>query len=74
MSDMGRLLLFLGGIIAVIGAVLLFAGKFNLPLGRLPGDFTWRNRNTVVYFPFATSITISIVLSLIIWLVNRLRH
>ncbi len=71
---MGRLLLFLGGIIAVIGAVLLFAGKFNLPLGRLPGDFTWRNRNTVVYFPFATSITISIVLSLIIWLVNRLRH
>jgi len=71
---MGRLLLFLGGIMAVIGAVLLFAGKFNLPLGRLPGDFTWRNRNTVVYFPFATSITISIVLSLILWLVNRLRH
>ena len=71
---MGRLLLFLGGIMAVIGAVLLFAGKFNLPLGRLPGDFTWRNRNTVVYLPFATSIAISIVISLIIWLVNRLRH
>ena len=71
---MGRLLLFLGGIMAVIGAVLLFAGKFNLPLGRLPGDFTWRGKNTIVYFPLATSITISIVLSLIIWLIQRIRH
>jgi len=74
MSDMGKLLLFLGGLIAVIGAVLLFAGKLNLPLGRLPGDFTWRNRNTVVYIPFATSIVISIVLSLVLWLIQRIRH
>jgi hypothetical protein len=74
MSDVGKLLLFLGGIMALIGAVLLFAGKFHLPLGRLPGDFTYRGKNTIAYFPLATSIVISVVLSLIIWLVNRLRH
>ncbi|HLY98038.1 MAG TPA: DUF2905 domain-containing protein [Candidatus Angelobacter sp.] len=74
MSDMGKLLLLLGGVIAVMGAVLLFAGKFNLPIGRLPGDFTWRGRNTIVYFPFATSIVISIVLSLVLWLIQRIRH
>jgi ribose/xylose/arabinose/galactoside ABC-type transport system permease subunit len=74
MSDMGKLLLLLGGVIAVMGAVLLFAGKFNLPIGRLPGDFTWRGRNTTVYFPFATSIVISIVLSLVLWLIQRIRH
>jgi Protein of unknown function (DUF2905) len=74
MADLGKLLLMLGGVIVVIGAVLLFAERFNLPLGRLPGDITYRGKNTVVYFPLATSIIISIVLSLILWLFNRGRH
>lgn len=71
MADLGKLLLILGGVIVLIGAVLLLAGRFNLPLGRLPGDITYRGKNTVVYFPLATSIIISIVLSLILWLINR---
>lgn len=71
MADLGKLLLMLGGVIILIGAVLLLAGRFNLPVGRLPGDITYRGKNTVVYFPLATSIIISIVLSLILWLVNR---
>jgi hypothetical protein len=74
MADLGKLLLVLGGVIVLIGAVLLFAGRFNLPLGRLPGDITYRGKNTVVYFPLATSILVSIVLSLILWLFNRGRH
>jgi hypothetical protein len=74
MADLGKLLLMFGGVIVVIGAVLLLAGRFNLPLGRLPGDITYRGKNTVVYFPLATSIIISIVLSLILWLINRGRH
>jgi hypothetical protein len=74
MADLGKLLLILGGVIVLIGVVLLLAGRFNLPLGRLPGDFTYRGKNTVVYFPLATSIIISIVLSLILWLFNRGRH
>lgn len=74
MADLGKLLLMLGGVIILIGAVLVFAARFNLPLGRLPGDITYRGKNTVVYFPLATSIIISIVLSLILWLFNRGRH
>jgi hypothetical protein len=74
MADLGKLLLILGGVIVLIGVVLLLAGRFNLPLGRLPGDFTYRGKNTVVYFPLATSIIISIVLSLILWLFNRGRQ
>jgi hypothetical protein len=74
MADLGKLLLILGGVIVLIGVVLLLAGRFNLPLGRLPGDITYRGKNTVVYFPLATSIIISIVVSLILWLFNRGRH
>jgi hypothetical protein len=73
MADLGKLLLMLGGVIILVGAVLLLAGRLNLPLGRLPGDITYRGKNTVVYFPLATSIIISIVLSLILWLLNRVR-
>ena len=71
MADLGKLLLFLGGIIILIGAALLIAGRFHLPLGRLPGDFVIRGKNSVFYFPLATSIILSIVLSLIVWLFNR---
>jgi hypothetical protein len=74
MADLGKLLLILGGMIVLIGVVLLLAGRFNLPLGRLPGDITYRGKHTVVYFPLATSIIISIVLSLILWLFNRGRQ
>ncbi|HET7872793.1 MAG TPA: DUF2905 domain-containing protein, partial [Terriglobales bacterium] len=66
-----KLLLMVGGIIVVIGAVLLLAGRFHLPIGRLPGDIVVRGKNTVFYFPLATSILISIVLSLILWLFSR---
>ncbi len=71
MADLGKFLLVMAGIIAVVGLLLLFAGKLNLPLGRLPGDIIYRGKNTVIYFPLATSLIISIVLSLLLWLINR---
>jgi len=71
MTDLGKLLLVLGGVILVAGAVLLLAGRFNLPLGRLPGDIVYRGKNTVFYFPLATCIVVSIVLSLLFWLFGR---
>ena len=58
-------------LLVVVGAVVMLAGKTGLPLGRLPGDFTWRGRHTTVYFPLATSILISVVLSLALWLMRR---
>ena len=63
----------MGAVIVVLGMVLMLAGRFNLPLGRLPGDVTWRSKNTVVYFPIATSILVSIVVSLILYLISRFR-
>jgi Protein of unknown function (DUF2905) len=58
----------------VCGAVVLLAGKLGLPLGRLPGDITWRGKHTTVYFPLGSSILISVVLSLVFWLLSSLRR
>ena len=71
MADLGKLLLLFGAILLILGAVLVLAGRFNLPLGRLPGDIVYRGKNTVFFFPITTCIVLSIVLSLVIWIVNR---
>ena len=74
MGGMGRMLVFVGFVLVVIGLLLMLLNRTNLPVGRLPGDITYRGKNTVVYFPLATSILISIVLSLIFYLISRFRH
>ena len=74
MSDLGKLLMVFGAVLLAAGALLTFAGRMNLPLGRLPGDIVYRGRNTVFYFPLATSILISIVLSLVFYLVGHFRR
>jgi hypothetical protein len=71
MTDLGKLLLVLGGTIILVGGLLLLAGRFNLPLGRLPGDIVYRGKNSVFYFPIVTCILISVVLSLLFWLFGR---
>jgi hypothetical protein len=71
MTDLGKLLLILGAGIFVAGAVLLLASRFNLPLGRLPGDIIYRGKSTVFYFPIVTCILVSVVLTLIFWLFGR---
>jgi hypothetical protein len=71
MQELGRALIFVGVILAIVGAVLYFSGRANLPIGRLPGDITYRKGNFTFYAPLATSILLSIILSLILWLVSR---
>ena len=71
MTELGKALLGLGALIALIGALLLLAGRFGLPLGRLPGDFAFRGRNASVFIPIGTSILISLVLSAIFYLISR---
>jgi hypothetical protein len=73
MTDLGKLLIFLGAILALAGVVLVFAGRTNLPLGRLPGDIFYRGKNTTVYFPLATSLLLSIVLSIVFYVIARWR-
>ncbi len=74
MSELGKALLALGGLLVLIGAALLVAGRFGIPLGRLPGDFAYKGRNVSVFFPLGTSILISIVLSLLFYLFSRLHR
>lgn len=74
MSGTGKLLILLGAILVVLGLLLTLGGKLNLPLGRLPGDFVWRGKNTVFYFPLVTSLLLSLVLSLALYLIGRWRQ
>jgi len=73
-GDVGRILVVTGAAILVVGLALIALGRFNLPLGRLPGDIIYRGKNTTVYFPLATSILLSVVLSLVVYLLNRFRR
>jgi hypothetical protein len=72
-GDLGKLLVLLGGIVVVIGLGLILLGRTNLPIGRLPGDIIYRGKNTTFYFPLATSIVVSVVLSVLLYVVGRIR-
>jgi len=73
-TDIGKMLLFSGLVLAAIGLVLVLAGRTNLPIGRLPGDIVYRGKNTTFYFPLVTSILLSVVLSLIFYVIGKIRH
>jgi hypothetical protein len=71
---LGKLLMFLGGTIFLVGLVLALLGRTGIPMGRLPGDLVYRSKNTTIYFPLATSIVVSLALSLLLWALGRLRQ
>ena len=70
MSELGTMLIVFGVILAVVGAVMLVAPRIPW-LGKLPGDITYRGKNVTFYFPLGTSILLSVVLSLILYLFRR---
>jgi hypothetical protein len=74
MAEIGRLLVILGVALVVIGGLVMLLGRTGLPLGRLPGDILYRGKNTTFYFPLATSIVLSVVLSAILFLISRLKR
>ncbi len=74
MTDFGKMLIVLGGLLLVAGVVLVLLGRTNLPIGRLPGDILYRGKNTTFYFPLATSIVLSVLLSLILYVIGRWRR
>ncbi|HTM44669.1 MAG TPA: DUF2905 domain-containing protein [Polyangiaceae bacterium] len=63
-GQFGRVLVFVGVAIAALGLLMLAADKFGL--GRLPGDISWKGKNTTVHFPIASSILISLVLTVLL--------
>jgi hypothetical protein len=70
MQPIGKFLIIVGLLLVVIGGLLLLSGKIPW-LGRLPGDIVIQRKNFTFYFPLATSILLSILLTLILWLLGR---
>lgn len=74
MGDLGKMLIGLGALLVVVGLLLLAAGRLHLPLGRLPGDIIYRGKNSAVYFPIVTCIVLSVLLSLLFWVIGLFRR
>ena len=74
MTDLGKLLIVLGGALILGGIALLLVGRLHLPLGRLPGDIIYRGKNTTFYFPLATSILLSVLLTLVFYVIGKWRR
>jgi hypothetical protein len=69
-TDMGKFLIITGLILVVVGLLVQFGGKIPL-FGRLPGDIKIERENFSFYFPLASSIIVSIVISLILYFINK---
>jgi hypothetical protein len=71
LANVAKIFIIIGAIFLILGAALYLAGRLNLPLGKLPGDFTIQGKGFTCFFPLATSILLSILLTIILTLVSR---
>jgi ABC-type Na+ efflux pump permease subunit len=71
-QQFGKWLVVIGGALIVIGVLVILLGRIGL--FRLPGDFSFGGRNWRVYFPLASSILLSLLLTLILWLIHHFSH
>lgn len=69
-NGLGKLLIVCGGILIIVGAAIVLLGKIPW-LGRLPGDIYIERRNFTFFFPLTTSILVSVLLSLVVYLLSR---
>jgi len=72
MISLARILVMLGLILLIAGGLLYLAGRWQLPLGRLPGDIRIERENFTCFFPVATMILLSVVLTIVLNLILRL--
>ena len=71
MNDVGKTLVVVGLAVALLGGVIWLGGKMQLPLGRLPGDLRIDRPNFKFYFPLTTCLLLSVVLTVIAWLLRK---
>jgi hypothetical protein len=71
MERQGKLIMLIGALVVLAGLIVWLAGDKLRFLGRLPGDIRWESDNTKVFIPITTMILVSVVLSLIMWLVQK---
>jgi hypothetical protein len=74
MNELGRAILILGVVLVVVGGAILLLGRAGIPIGRLPGDITYRGKNTTVFFPIVTCIVTSLVLTIVSWMIQYFRR
>jgi hypothetical protein len=65
-TGVGKTLVLLGVLLTVVGGLFLLFGDSRFPIGRLPGDFAWRRKGVSVYVPLASSLLISLVLTILL--------
>ena len=75
-AQVGKLLVALGGLLALLGLLLMTGAKFSFwGLGKLPGDITYHGKHSTFYFPLATCVVLSVLLTLVLWLLSHFtRH
>jgi hypothetical protein len=71
LPTLGRIFLIIGVIFLIVGGLFYLASRLNIPLGKLPGDIVIQGKNLTCIIPLATSIILSIVLSLLLTLFSR---
>ncbi len=69
MAPLGKILILAGSVIVGVGIILLFVGRIPF-LGKLPGDIVVKKENFQLYFPLTTGIVLSILISLVFWLIS----
>jgi DUF2905 family protein len=68
---MGRALITIGLVLVAAGLLITFGERLPIRLGRLPGDIVIRGKNSVFYFPLATCVLLSVLISVVMWLIGR---
>jgi hypothetical protein len=74
LRDLGKLLLVAGMVLFGAGMLLVFGARLPFRLGRLPGDISYQGRHGSFYFPIVTCVVVSVLLTLIFWIVNSFRR
>ncbi len=72
--ELGKTLLLLGALLVLAGTFFYLGGKLPFRLGRLPGDIVHKGEHTTFYFPIVTCLLLSVGLSVLLWLLSRLRR
>jgi hypothetical protein len=69
--QIGRTLIAIGAVLVIAGLLITLGARLPFRIGRLPGDFVYRGKHSVFYFPLMTSLLLSLVLSVVMWLVGK---
>jgi hypothetical protein len=74
MAGLGKMLVLFGVVLVVLGLIFLLLERTNLPIGRLPGDIVYRGKNATLYFPITTCILLSVALSLVLYVIGKIKN